>query len=120
MSHTQQEIEAVQQSFQPAGSRVAILIDDFKYKGNLVIPDKYKSLPTTGIIVCMGPAAFLPKEHESVDTDSGFFSIGDRVLLNIYSGTLVSIQNKPAYRVVEIAEILGKIAKDDILEYTGA
>ena len=65
---------------EPMIGRILIKPDDFRYGGKIVIPDKHQRRPTVGTVVNLN----LP------DNPNGF-SIGDRVVYGVYSGTPVLI-----------------------------
>lgn len=87
---------------QPNGARLVVERDGFSYKGNLIIPDKAKQMPTTGIVMRAG---------EGLE-----YLVGKRVLWNFLSGSPITFRNKPCYHILNIEEILAIVETNEELE----
>ena len=78
---TVKPVEAKETSFVEAMvNRILIRPDNFKYGGNIVIPEKFQRRPTVGTVVQLNLADNLNK-----------LEVGDRVVYGVYSGTPVLI-----------------------------
>jgi co-chaperonin GroES (HSP10) len=82
--------------------RIVIEQDSFHYSGRLAIPDTAKRRPTTGHVVRVS------------DTVNLGDLLGKRVIFGMYSGTLVTFKNMPAYRILECREVQGIVEIEDI------
>jgi co-chaperonin GroES (HSP10) len=95
----------------PRRGRIIVLLDQFEYKGRLVIPDRAQAPPTTGVIVRIGEGT------DGVED----LKIGDKIVFGVYSGTLLKFKNKPKLRVLIPDEILAVVGETDVeLEATEA
>lgn len=82
-------------AIEPFRGRVVVQIDDFKYSGKVIIPDRYKKSPTTGVVKWIGEGITQCKP-------------GETVIFGLYSGTALKFKGTPYYRVLTEDEILGK------------
>ncbi len=71
-----------------------IHIDNFKYKGRIIIPEKLKHKPTKGIVVAIASGI----------TD---IVVGDRVVISQFAGYLLKFEGTPAARCISYSEVLG-------------
>jgi co-chaperonin GroES (HSP10) len=69
----------------------------------LFIPDKSKRRPTTGTIVAICP---------DQQADLGHW-VGKRIVFARWSGTGLNFKNRPAFRVLDIQEILAELTETD-------
>ena len=81
--------------------RCVAVRDGFKYAGAIIIPEKFKQLPTTGRIVGVG-------NEEQQDW------IGRRIIWGRYSGVEVQFDKFPAYTVLTYEEILAFLKDDSV------
>jgi chaperonin GroES len=86
----------------PNGSRLVIEYDTFKYSGSLVIPERAKVKPTTGIVIATG---------EGLEQ-----WLGKRVLFGMYSGTPVKFHNRQAWLVCQIEEVIAEVESSTELD----
>lgn len=86
----------------PVGARLVVKRDGFKYSGRLVIPDKAKQMPTTGVVVATG---------EGLES-----YLGKRILWNFLSGSPVTFRNRPAYQILNIEEVQAIVDTTEDLE----
>lgn len=77
----------------PLRGRILVKIDEFRYSGRIVVPDKAKRLPTTGVVIDCG---------EGVSQ----VEVGQTVVYGLYSGTALKFKGEPTYRVLTEDEIL--------------
>jgi co-chaperonin GroES (HSP10) len=91
-------------SFEPVYNQMLIAREEFKYKGLIEIPDKYKTLPTVGEIVAIGPL---------VTT----FAIGEKVMFSRMSGHLITALDKTHPRANPDTDIVEwiLISEDEVL-----
>jgi co-chaperonin GroES (HSP10) len=78
---------------------ILVHIDNFQYKGRIIIPEKAKHKPTKGLIVA--------KADNIVD-----LNVGDRVVISQFAGYLIKFENTPAARVISYSEILFVVDQD--------
>ena len=77
-----------------------MVCDACKGKGAILfIPDEAKKLPTTGVIVSVGPTVL----------DKKSYSLGKRVLFSPYSGHFIPTQAKVLLKVIDEAQVLLKV-----------
>jgi co-chaperonin GroES (HSP10) len=96
---------------QPAGSRILVTEDVFRYAGRLIIPDNAKRSGTTGVVVALGPDA--PRQLIGPDCyGEPVFKIGDHLIYNNFAGTPCKFDNGPAYRFLSPDEVLGFLPRD--------
>lgn len=95
----------------PRGNRVIVKKDEHKYTGKLVIPDKYKTSPSTGHIIAVGP---------EIEINAPDLKIGKRVLYGQFSGIMVQMKGHPQYIVLSPDEIVAEVTEDGELDYTAA
>jgi len=78
---------------------LAVVIDEFKYKGSIVIPEVSKKKPTKGRVI-------------SVADDIGDIKIGDKILYSQFSGYLLVFDDLPIIRVLGYSEVLAILNED--------
>jgi co-chaperonin GroES (HSP10) len=84
-----------------------VLRDDAPSKyGKLIIPEKYKTYPTIGIVVAVG-------------SESDKELMGRKVLFPHLSGLDVSLKNQPFYTIFRMSELLAVIEApdDEVVEF---
>ena len=90
---------------------IFVRIDNFQYKGSIIIPEKNKRSPTKGLVVAVA---------KNVEDTYGIH-IGDRVLFSQFAGYLLKFEDTPICRCLGYAELLGKLRKDSpVLTVEGA
>jgi chaperonin GroES len=94
----------------PRSGKILVLEDAFKYEGVIVVPDKAKRRPTTGVIVKVGKNA----------GDDNEFKEGDHILYAQFSGTGIKVAGQPEYRVLSPDEVLLFLDADVIVEEVSA
>ncbi len=77
----------------PFPGRCVIVRDGFKYSGKIIIPDKHRQLPTTGVVVAVGD-----KERENL--------LGRRVAWGRYSGVPFQFSGHHCYDVMTYEEVM--------------
>lgn len=89
-------------------NHVFVKIDNFQYKGSIIIPENAKRQPTKGIVV-------------GVSADIIDIVVGDRVLYSQFAGYLLKFGETPLCRCLGYTEILGILESDaPILTVEGA
>lgn len=83
----------------PTAGRVLVKRDGFAYSGKLVIPERAKQRPTTGIVVAAG--------------DGCEDWLGKRVIFPLMSGTDYKFKGFPQWTMLQIEEIHGELLKTD-------
>src|SRR5258707_3607114 len=73
---------------------LVIHIDQFKYTGRIIIPEKAKHKPTKGLVV-------------SLASDITDIAVGDRVIISQFAGYLLKFEGTPSCRCVGYSEVLG-------------
>jgi co-chaperonin GroES (HSP10) len=92
----------------PLNEHVFIHIDNFQYKGKIIIPEKNKRSPTKGVIVAVG------------DNIKDLVP-GDRVLYSQFAGYLLKFEDVPVCRCLGYSELLAKLRSDaPVLSVEGA
>lgn len=96
------------QSFKltPAPGRVIVQEDAFRYEGRIVIPEKAQRRPTVGKII-------------AVADDITEWSVGEKVVYGLYSGTVINFKGQPAFRILGRDEILATVIGNPELEGVG-
>jgi co-chaperonin GroES (HSP10) len=85
-----------------------VKIDNFQYKGKIIIPENAKRQPTKGIVV-------------AVAADITNIKVGDRILYSQFAGYLLKFEDTPICRCLGYSEILGKLKADaPVLSVEGA
>ena len=96
---------------EPLNDHIFVRIDNFHYKGTIIIPDKNKRSPTKGLVVAVA---------KSVEDAYGIH-VGDRVLFSQFAGYLLKFEDTPVCRCLGFSELLSKLRKDaPILSVEGA
>ena len=91
----------------PLQDRVLIkrLDEEEKTKGGIIIPDTAKEKPVEGVVVAVGPGAFVDGKRREVDLKKG-----DKVLFGKYAGTDVRLEGVD-HLVMREEDILAVIEK---------
>jgi co-chaperonin GroES (HSP10) len=85
-----------------------VKIDNFQYKGKIIIPENAKRQPTKGIVV-------------AVAADITNIKVGDRILYSQFAGYLLKFEDTPICRCLGYSEVLGKLKGDaPVLSVEGA
>ena len=84
---------------EPLNDHIFVRIDNFHYKGTIIIPDKNKRQPTKGLVIAVTPSI----------TN---ISVGDRVLYSQFAGYLLKFEDTPICRCLGYGELLCKLRKD--------
>jgi co-chaperonin GroES (HSP10) len=99
--------------------------DNCKGKGQtLVIPDTAKSMPSTGVIVSMGPKTeFMLAKKRNEDVTDIPIQIGTRVVFGVHVGTKIPIKGNIKLTIMREKEPLcivfgSDIGDKEILDYT--
>jgi co-chaperonin GroES (HSP10) len=79
-----------------------VQIDDFAYRGRIVIPDTAKRKPTKGVVAAVADNI----------TD---VKVGEKILYSQFAGYLLKFNDLPLYRCIGYDEILA-ILEDDAPE----
>ena len=93
--------EGVAFFMRPTPGRIIVREDEFNYRGLIHVPDSAKRRPTTGKIVAVGEGV-----------TNWDLQVGKKVVYGMYSGTVISFKEQPAFRVLGQDEILAVI--DDV------
>ena len=92
----------------PLNGHIFIHIDNFQYKGKIIIPDKNKRQPTKGIVI-------------AVAKDITDIVPGDRVLYSQFAGYLLKFEDVPVCRCLGYTELLAQLEPDaPVLSVEGA
>lgn len=97
----------------PTPGKLIVKIDDFRYSGRIVIPDKAKRMPTTGVVVAVSDADL---NAEEVGGGLGGYWLGRRIIFGRWSGTQLAFKGHPAFNCLTYEEILAELATDEELE----
>lgn len=93
---------------EPLNDHIFVKIDNFQYKGTIIIPDKNKRQPTKGLVIAVAPSI------ENI-------KVGDRVLYSQFAGYLLKFEDTPICRCLGYSEVLAKLRQDaPILTVEGA
>jgi len=84
---------------EPLNDHIFVRIDNFQYKGTIIIPDKNKRQPTKGLVIAVAP---------SIQN----IAVGDRVLYSQFAGYLLKFEDTPICRCLGYSELLCKLRKD--------
>lgn len=74
-------------------------IDNFRYSGKILIPDKHQAKPTKGTVV--------GKADDITDIE-----LGDKVLYSQFAGYLLKFDDTPALRCIGYNEVLSVLWED--------
>jgi chaperonin GroES len=90
---------------QPLGERVVIraLEETEEMRGGLYIPDTAKEKPQQGEIIAVGSGRYEKNERVPME-----LKVGQRVLYGKYSGTEVTIEDKP-FLIIKESDVLAVI-----------
>lgn len=91
---------------QPSPGKLIVREDSFHYEGLIKIPEKVQRRPTMGKIEAIG---------EGVEG----FEVGEKLVFGLYSGVVISFKGQPAFRVLNIDEILCKFISAEQMELEG-
>lgn len=89
---------------EPSPGRVIVLPDGFKYKGRMIIPDNAKRSGTAGTILKVGQGCCMEFYHE--DKLWRPLAAGDRVVYGTWTGTALTFEGRPSYRILHENEVL--------------
>lgn len=81
-------------------SHIIVRIDDFKYKGQIIIPDKAKRQGTKGRVVALD------------DVNITDIKVGDHILYSQFAGYLLKFGDTPVARCLGYAEVLSVLHED--------
>ena len=74
-------------------SHLLIHLDQFKYHGRIIIPEKQKHKPTKGLVV-------------KIADDITDIKVGDRVVISQYAGFLLKFESVPVARTISYSEVI--------------
>jgi co-chaperonin GroES (HSP10) len=98
---------------EPGPGRVVVQPDAFKYKGHMIIPDNAKRNGTTGVVLKVGQGCTMEFWHPQTEENDGTISPGmwrplspgDRVVYATWTGTALTFEGRPSYRVLAENEV---------------
>jgi co-chaperonin GroES (HSP10) len=81
---------------------ILVKIDEFKYRGNIIIPEAAKRQPTKGIIIALDP---------NLEETMGLH-VGDRITYSQFAGYLLKFADVPVCRCLGSNEVLLSLEND--------
>lgn len=87
----------------PTPGRIVVQEDVFQERSRIITPDTAKRRPTTGKILAVG---------EGVHS---MLTVGTRVIYGLYSGTVISFKDQPAFRILGQDEVLSVVRGADLI-----
>lgn len=98
----------------PGPGRVVVLPDIFTYRGKIFIPDNAKRAGTTGTVLKVGKELTLEFLHEDprCGPQMQLLQAGDKVVYGTWTGTQLSFDQRPSYRILSETEVLGVLSEE--------
>ena len=87
----------------PTPGRIVVQEDIFQERSRIITPDTAKRRPTTGKILAVGEGVY------------SMLTVGARVIYGLYSGTVISFKDQPAFRILGQDEVLSVIENADLI-----
>ena len=87
----------------PTPGRIVVQEDVFQERGRIITPETAKRRPTTGKVLAVGENVY------------PMIKIGIRVIYGLYSGTVISFKDQPAFRILGQDEVLSVVENADLI-----
>lgn len=95
--------EAIAFFLVPTPGRIIVQEDIFQERSRIITPDTAKRRPTTGKILAVGENVY------------PMLVVGTRVIYGLYSGTVISFKDQPAFRILGQDEVLSIVENADLI-----
>ena len=87
---------------QPVNSHIFVRIDNFRYKGAIIIPEQAKRQPTKGLVVACSDVY----EDQMGVPHPMPIKVGDHILYSQFAGYLLKFEDTPVCRCLSYREVL--------------